>query len=175
MRGLGSPDIASLILATSAVNAATFENDKRIHGLGEKLILRTLAIALLLLAANPAAADNARVKACFDLSSNAEQRDCAQALYRDASKELDEIVRRKLEAAEASDKAPPQFGTVPQEQSFHDAIAASQKAWEAYRDAECWGVVGRPGGSGSFTWGFGCAAEKTLERIEEVRVPFYQR
>jgi uncharacterized protein YecT (DUF1311 family) len=137
--------------------------------------LRTLPIALLFLATSPAAADNARVKACLDLKSNAEQRDCAQALYRDASKELDDIVRRKLEQADASDKTPPQFGTVPQKQSFHDAIAASQKAWEAYRDAECWGVVGRPGGSGSFTWGFGCAAEKTLERIEEVRVPFYQR
>ena len=85
------------------------------------------------------------------------------------------MVRRKLDEAEASDKAPPRFGAVPQKQTFHDAIAASQKAWEAYRDAECWGVVGRPGGSGSFTWGFGCAAEKTLERIEEVKVPFYQR
>lgn len=131
--------------------------------------------ALLLLAIGPAAADNARVKACFELRSNAEQRDCAQALYRDASKQLDKIVRRKLDEADASDKALPRFGAVPQTQSFHDAIAASQKAWEAYRDAECWGVVGRPGGSGSFTWGFACAAEKTLERIEELKVPFYQR
>ena len=129
--------------------------------------MRTPAIALLLLAAGPAAADNAPVKACLALNSNAEERDCAQALYREASKELDEIVRRKLDEAGASDNAPPRFGAVPQKQSFHDAIAASQKAWEAYRDAECWGVVGRPGGSGSFTWGFGCAAEKTLERIEE--------
>ena len=137
--------------------------------------MRTPAIALLLLAASPAAADNARVKGCFDLRSNAEQRDCAQVLYRDATKELDELVRRKLDEADTSDKAPPRFGDVPQKQSFHDAIAASQKAWEAYRDAECWGVAGRPGGSGSLTWGFGCAAEKTLERIEEVKVPFYQR
>jgi len=137
--------------------------------------LRTLAIALLLLAASPAAADNARVKACFDLRSNGEQRDCAQALYREALKELDAIVRRKLDEAEAFDKEPSRLGAVPQKQSFHDAIAASQKAWEAYLDAECWGVAGRPGGSGSFTWGFGCAAEKTLERIEEVKVPFYQR
>jgi uncharacterized protein YecT (DUF1311 family) len=137
--------------------------------------VRTLPIALLLLAASPAAANNARVKACFDLNSNAEQRDCAQALYRDALKDLDDLVRRKLDEAGASDKAPPRFGAVPQKQSLYDAIAASQEAWEAYRDAECWGVAGRPGGSGSFTWGFGCAAEKTLERIEEVKVPFYQR
>src|SRR5258708_5292698 len=114
-------------------------------------ILKTLPIALLLFAASPAAADNARVKACFNLNSNAEQRDRAQALCREASKQLDEIVRRRLDEAEASDKTSPRFGAVPQTQSFHDAIAASQKAWEAYRDAECWGVAGRPGGSGSAT------------------------
>jgi len=132
--------------------------------------LRAPAIVLLVLAASPAAADNVRVKACFDLRSNAEQRDCAQAIYRDASKELDELVRRKLDEADAPDNTPPQkLGAAPRKQSLHDAIAASQKAWEAYRDAECWGVAGRPGGSGSFTWGFGCAAEKTLQRIEEVK------
>jgi uncharacterized protein YecT (DUF1311 family) len=158
------------------MNGLSFESDKYTNGLAEEPVLRTLPIVLLLLAASPAVADNPRVKACFDLRSNAEQRDCAQALYREASKELDEIVRRRLDEAEASDNAPPpKFGAVPQKQSFRDAIAASQKAWEAYRDAECWGVVGRPGGSGSATWGFGCAAEKTLERIEEVKVPFYQR
>jgi hypothetical protein len=90
--------------------------------------LRTLPIALLLIATIPAAADDARVKACFDHRSNAEQRDCAQALYRQASKEFDELVRRKLDEAEASDNAPPRFGAAPQKQSFHDAIAASQKA-----------------------------------------------
>lgn len=79
--------------------------------------MKTLPIALLFLAASPAAADNARVKACFDLNSNAEQRDCAHALYRDASRDLDSIVRRKLDEADASDKAPPQFGTVPQTQA----------------------------------------------------------
>jgi uncharacterized protein YecT (DUF1311 family) len=134
-----------------------------------------LPIALLVFAANPALASDARVKACFDLNSNADQRDCAQALYGEASKELDELVRRRLDEAEATDKVPPQPGAPPQTKSLRDAIAASQNAWETYREAECWGVVGRPGGSGSFTWGFACAAEKTLERIEELKVPFYQR
>jgi uncharacterized protein YecT (DUF1311 family) len=134
-----------------------------------------VAITLLAFAANPALASKARVKACIDLNSNAEQRDCAQALYRDASKELDELVRRRLDEAEATDKAPPLPGAPPQPQSLRDAIAASQKAWEAYRDAECRGVVGRPGGSGRLTWAYGCLAEKTLQRIEEVKVPFDQR
>jgi uncharacterized protein YecT (DUF1311 family) len=137
--------------------------------------LRILPIALLVFAANPAVAGNARVKACFDLNSNAEQRDCAQALYREASKKLDELLRRRLDEAEATDKAPPLPGAPPPIQSLREAIAASQKAWEAYREAECRGVVGRPGGSGRFAWAYGCLAEKALERIEEVKVPFYQR
>jgi uncharacterized protein YecT (DUF1311 family) len=131
--------------------------------------------ALLISATHPAIAENARVKACFDQPSNAEQRECAQALYRAASVELDDIFQHKLEAADATDKAPPMIGAPPQAQSLRDAEVASQQAWEAYRKAECWGVVGRPGGSGRFGWAYGCLAEKTLERIEELKVPFYQR
>jgi hypothetical protein len=36
-------------------------------------------------------------------------------------------------------------------------------------------VTGRPGGSGRFVWAYGCLAEKTLERIDELKVPFEQR
>jgi uncharacterized protein YecT (DUF1311 family) len=59
--------------------------------------------------------------------------------------------------------------------SLSAAIAASQRAWEIYRDAECRDVVGRGGGSGSMVWVFGCLAEKTRERIRELEAPFYQR
>ena len=55
------------------------------------------------------------------------------------------------------------------------AIAASQRAWEAYREAECRGVVGRGEGSGRMVWVFGCLTEKTRERIRELETPFYQR
>ena len=55
------------------------------------------------------------------------------------------------------------------------AIAASQRAWEIYRDAECRDVVGRGGGSGRMVWEFGCLAEKTRERIRELNTPFDQR
>jgi uncharacterized protein YecT (DUF1311 family) len=87
---------------------------------------------------------------------------------------LDHIYRRVLDAATVAEKTAPRDGnqTAP---SWPDAIVASQKAWEAYRDAECWGVVGRPGGSGRLAWAYGCLAEKTLEHGRELRVPFYQR
>jgi uncharacterized protein YecT (DUF1311 family) len=79
-----------------------------------------------------------------------------------------------LDAAAVAEKTAPTSGnqTAP---NWSDAVVASQKAWQAYRDAECWGVVARPGGSGRLVWAYGCLAEKTLERIQELRVPFYQR
>jgi uncharacterized protein YecT (DUF1311 family) len=131
-------------------------------------------IAALLCLAGPATADDDRVKACLDLNTTLEQRQCAQDLFRAATAELDQIYRRVLDAATVAEKTAPGGGnqTAP---SWPDAIVASQKAWEAYRDAECWDVVGRPGGSGRLVWAYGCLAEKTVERVRELRVPFYQR
>jgi uncharacterized protein YecT (DUF1311 family) len=130
--------------------------------------------ALCLCLVRPAAADDDRVKACLDQSTTAEQRECARDLYRAASAELDEAYRRRLDAAAAAESAgpSPEAKGLP---SWPEAIAASQRAWEAYRDAECWGVVGRPGGTGAAVWAYGCLAEKTFERIAELKVPFYQR
>jgi hypothetical protein len=54
----------------------------------------------------------------------------------------------------------------------------ARKPFEAYRDAECWGFVGGGGkgwGTGTATMVAGCAAEKAYQRIEELKVPFYQR
>jgi uncharacterized protein YecT (DUF1311 family) len=51
------------------------------------------------------------------------------------------------------------------------AMTKSQRAWEAYRDAECWGVVGSGGGTGSTTWAYVCLIEKAKERTMELTVP----
>ena len=56
-----------------------------------------------------------------------------------------------------------------------DLLATSQAAWEAYRDAECRGLVGLGGGAGRQAWVYGCLAEKTFERMRELKVPFDQR
>ncbi|MBR0716024.1 lysozyme inhibitor LprI family protein [Bradyrhizobium liaoningense] len=137
------------------------------------------SVALLLALAGCGRADNDRIKACYERRSNAEQRDCLHDLYRTASAELEQIYRRSVDRAtalEADARArntwPPPSGNGP---SSAERITASQKAWEAYRDAECWGVVGEPGGSGSRTWAYGCLAEKTFERIGELKVPYIQR
>jgi len=123
-------------------------------------------LAILLLASTPAAATNDAVQSCLDKMTGREQKQCTETLYRAASDKLDAVYRGVLDRASKSDKV----GVSSQAA----AIAASQKAWQAYRDAECSGVVGSGDGSGTQVWRFGCLAEKTIERIQELQVPFYQ-
>jgi uncharacterized protein YecT (DUF1311 family) len=120
--------------------------------------------ALLVLAARPAFAQSNSVRACLDRMTGAEQKQCAEALYRAATAELEALYRRAVDAALRPDVS-----------GRTAAVAASQAAWEAYRDAECRGLVGLGGGSGRPVWVYGCLAEKTVERIRELKVPFDQR
>jgi uncharacterized protein YecT (DUF1311 family) len=115
-----------------------------------------IAASFLVLAA-PAAAESEAVRACFDLPSNTEQRQCAEELYRAASAKLDEALLGAIARASKAE------GTL----SLATAIRNSQNLWQAYRDAECRGVVGydsRP----STPWVSACLAEKTLQRIREL-------
>jgi len=117
--------------------------------------------------ASPAVATNAAVQACLDRSRGGEQKSCMEAIHRAARAELDAAYRGVLEAARKLDK-----------DSFSEssAIEASQKAWEAYRDAECGGRIGGGGwGSGTAVMVMGCYAEKNYERVQELKVPFDQR
>jgi len=94
--------------------------------------------------------------ACFDLISNSETRQCLEDLYRNASAKLDGALAAIERASEAG-------GTL----DLAISIRKSQSLWQAYRDAECLGVVGydaRP----SLPWKWQCLAEKTLQRIEEL-------
>ena len=117
--------------------------------------------ASFLILAGPAAAESEAVNACYDLPSNSAQRQCVEDLYRAASAKLDEVLRSAIESASKTEDT----------QSWASAIRRSQSAWQAYRDTECWGVVGYgSGGSGRMTWIWGCLAEKTLQRIRELEL-----
>lgn len=120
--------------------------------------------ALLVLGARPVFAESKSVRACLDGMTGAEQRQCTAAVYRAAAAELETLYRRAVDAALRPDVS-----------GRASAIAASQAAWEAYRDAECRGLVGLGGGSGRPVWVYGCLAEKTFERMRELKVPFDQR
>ena len=128
---------------------------------------RLIGAALGMMAASPAAATDAAVQACFDKMTGGEQKLCMAAVQRAAKAELGFVYHDALAAARKLDSSSssPAF-----------AIETSEKAWEAYRDAECGGVVrGGAWSSGTAVMVMGCYAEKTYERIRELKAPFYQR
>ena len=128
----------------------------------EKSVSARVCGAVLLLAhAEPATAESEPVKACFDLPSNSGQRECLQELYRTKSARLDEVLRAATTRASKMEAAA----------NLATAIGKSQIAWQAYRDAECWGVVGHDRGSAARPWVWSCLVEKTLQRIRELEVP----
>jgi uncharacterized protein YecT (DUF1311 family) len=147
-----------------SATAAIFEHATCERSLSNQVRLGCLAF---LLTSTPAGATNDAVQACLDKITGGEQKQCTERLYRGASDTLDAVYRSVVEHASKSGKG---GGS-----SQAAAITASQKAWQAYRDAECTGVVGNSDGSGTQVWHFGCLAEKTLERIQELQVPFNQR
>ena len=118
-----------------------------------------------------ARADDADLVQCLNAPTGNEQKQCTQALFLSAVEEMKKVharVTEKAAEADARNIASNDGGTAA-------ALAASQRAWEIYRDAECRDVVGRGGGSGRMVWVFGCLAEKTRERTRELTTPFYQR
>jgi uncharacterized protein YecT (DUF1311 family) len=100
---------------------------------------------------------------CGDLMTGGEQKICAEAQYRKAVIGLETAYAQALERASKG------------ERNRAASIAASQRAWEVYRDAECKGVVDSGEGSGRMVWLWGCLAEKTNARILELNVPYGQR
>jgi uncharacterized protein YecT (DUF1311 family) len=118
-----------------------------------------------------ARAEDADLAQCLSAPTGSEQKQCTQALFQSAVEEMKKVHARVTEKAAEADARNPGSG----DGGAAAAIAASQRAWEIYRDAECRDVVGRGGGSGRMVWVFGCLAEKTRERIRELKTPFDQR
>jgi uncharacterized protein YecT (DUF1311 family) len=136
------------------------------------VLTRLVAAGLLVVPWQALAAEGSSIH-CGDLATGVEQKQCAETRYRKASEELREVYGRVLRhAADADTQSLP---GAPDEKSRVVAISASQRNWEAYRDAECRGVVGRGDGSGRMVWVLGCLAEKASERARELNVPFDQR
>ncbi len=118
-----------------------------------------------------ARADDADLAQCLNAPTGSEQKQCTQALFQSAVEEMKQVHARVMEKAAEADARNAGAG----DGGAAAAIAASQRAWEVYRDAECRDVVGRGGGSGRMVWVFGCLAEKTRERIRDLNTPFDQR
>jgi uncharacterized protein YecT (DUF1311 family) len=118
-----------------------------------------------------ARAEDADLAQCLNAATGSAQKQCTQELFRQAAEEMRKTYADVMErAAEVAARI-----SGSGDGSSSAAISESQRAWQIYRDAECKGVVGRGGGSGSMVWISGCLVEKTRERIRELKAPFYQR
>ena len=118
-------------------------------------------LAIIILVAVPAHADEALD--CKDPKDQSSMTQCAAQDFEMADKALNQIWPKLKADAEASDK-----DTGKTENA--DALLASQRAWLAFRDAECaWQAMEMHGGSGEPMLLYGCQARLTQQRIKQLQ------
>ena len=126
------------------------------------------ALLGVLLAFAPAAADDPALPAdCTEALSTVDMNNCAGAEFEKADAELNRVYKEAIASI-------PEMATGEQpfdKASWEAALRASQRAWIAFRDAECedhvekfWG-----GGSGRTVDIIGCKTEKTEQRTKEIK------
>lgn len=128
--------------------------------------LRLTAGLCLVLACTPALAGGTQNIDCANASSTVEMNFCAGEDLEKADAELNRLYQKALAAI-------PEMATEKpfDAKSWENALRSSQRAWIAFRDAECdnhvpmfWG-----GGTGTTSAVLGCKTEKTRTRIEELK------
>jgi uncharacterized protein YecT (DUF1311 family) len=125
----------------------------------KRLVLFTLASALTM--ATFARADDA--PNCKDPQDQSSMTQCAGLDFEKADKELNALWPRLKSDAEASDQ---DTGKT----EYADALLASQRAWIAFRDAECtWQGFEAHGGSMEPMIVNGCMARLTKQRIKQLQ------
>lgn len=126
----------------------------------------TLAACLvLLLLSRPAAADDDKID-CDNALTTYEMNICAGRAYEAADAKLNAVYKQALAAIPEMAIGEKPFDA----KSWEAALRASQRAWIAFRDAECEGHVAMfwTGGSGATVDIIGCKTEKTEARTKEL-------
>jgi uncharacterized protein YecT (DUF1311 family) len=102
---------------------------------------------------------------CDKAMSNAEIRQCADREYRKHDAELNRVYKKLLQDAESLGNVEQGYGVPPLE-----ALKQSQRAWVAFRDANChWKSTSFYGGSGQSVIMSTCLAIATRDRVEELK------
>jgi uncharacterized protein YecT (DUF1311 family) len=103
---------------------------------------------------------------CSDPKTTVEMNVCADAAFKEADKRLNALYKDALAYIESSDLEAPY-----DRKSWEEAMRASQRAWVAFRDADCTGLVPMEwsGGTGTSSAVMGCMTEKTEARINELK------
>ena len=117
-----------------------------------------MAILLLVMPAHAHEALN-----CKDPQDQNSMTQCAAQDFEKADKALNEIWPRLKADAQGNDE-----GTGKTE--YVDALLVSQRAWLAFRDAECaWQAMEMHGGSGEPMLLYGCQARLTQQRVKQLQ------
>jgi uncharacterized protein YecT (DUF1311 family) len=126
---------------------------------------RYLAIIVLPLLLGSGSARAEKID-CTNASSTVEMNFCAEKDFQAADKTLNTAYEAALASIKGRDLEKPYDA-----KSFEAALRASQRAWLAYRDADCKDLVAQEwsGGSGTTSASLGCMTEKTMQRTKELK------
>jgi uncharacterized protein YecT (DUF1311 family) len=107
---------------------------------------------------------------CQEALSTVEMNNCAGAEYEAADVELNRVYKAALGAIPEMATGEPPFDRA----SWEEALRASQRAWVAFRDAECEDHVAKfwNGGTGATVDIIGCKTEKTEQRTKELKARY---
>ena len=129
--------------------------------------LVSLVVAGLLVSSAPALAqpevDCKKAITTVDLNA------CAEKELEAADARLNAVYKKVLAKIAAENGAPPYDG-----KSWEKALRSSQRAWIAFRDADCKELVAIAAGGGTATTGevLGCLTEKTQARAKDLAARF---
>jgi uncharacterized protein YecT (DUF1311 family) len=135
-----------------------------------RVSMSVFSLALLVLAAassQPTFSGEPPPADCSAALSTVEMNNCAGAEFDKADAELNRVYKAALAAIPEMATGEPPFD----KPNWEEALRASQRAWLAFRDAECEGHVEKfwGGGTGATVEIIGCKTEKTEQRTKELK------
>jgi uncharacterized protein YecT (DUF1311 family) len=109
---------------------------------------------------------------CTNAVSTVEMNFCGDKDYQAADKALNAAYANAVAYIRTRDLQKPYDAA-----NFEEAMRNAQRAWVAYRDADCKELVAQEwsGGSGTTSAILGCMTEKTIQRTKELKDRYTER
>lgn len=128
-------------------------------------IIPHLAVCLAVIASAAAVRAQENNIDCESANTTVEMNFCADKDFAAADKSLNTAYRSAIAEVKGRNLDPPYSA-----KQFEDALRASQRAWIAFRDADCKDLVPQEwsGGTGTTSAVLSCMTEKTKQRIKDI-------